>query len=59
MRETVSTRVKIELTLSCFAPTVWMEIDVPADRDKEEYVDELLDSMLTDEFRYNCEWEFV
>lgn len=35
-----------------------MEIDVPEDCDKEEYIDELLDSMLDDEFRYNVEWDF-
>lgn len=50
---------KIELTLSCFAPTIIMEIQVPENRDEEEYIDELLDSMLNDEFRYNAEWNFV
>lgn len=50
---------KIKVSPSCFAPTFTMEIDVPADRDSEEHIDELLDSILSDEFRYNCEWEFV
>lgn len=50
---------KIELSLSCFAPTVTMEINVPENRDAEEYIDELLGSMLNDEFKYNCEWEFI
>lgn len=50
---------KIKLSLSCFAPTIKMEIDVPTDRDSEEYIDELLDSILSDEFRYNCEWDFI
>ena len=36
-----------------------MEIEVPDDRDDEEYIDELLDSMLVDEFKYNVEWDFV
>jgi len=35
-----------------------MEISVPNDRDAEEYIDELLDSMLTEEYRYNAEWAF-
>lgn len=51
-------KVWIEVCLSCFAPEIKMEIDVPEDRDKEEYIDELLDSMLNDEFRYNVEWDF-
>ena len=50
---------KIELTLSCFAPTIVMEIKTPHDRDAEEYIDELLESMLAEEFRYNAEWNFV
>lgn len=50
---------KIELKLSCFSPAIRMEIDVPKDRDAEEYIDELLDSILNDEFKYNCEWEFI
>ena len=32
---------KIKVSLSCFAPTFTMEIDVPADRDSEEHIDEL------------------
>lgn len=50
---------KIELTLSCFAPTIVMEINIPHGRDTEEYIDELLESMLAEEFRYNAEWNFV
>lgn len=52
-------RIKIELKLSCFAPTIIMEIEVPYDRDAEEYIDELLESILAEEFRYNAEWDFV
>lgn len=52
-------KVRIEVTLSCFAPTFIMEIAIPNDRDTEEYIDELLDSMLVDEFKYNAEWDFV
>lgn len=50
---------RIEVTLSCFAPTIIMEITIPSNRDAEEYIDELLDSILNDEFRYNIEWDFV
>ena len=52
-------KTKIELTLSCFAPKIIMEIFVPNDRDAEEYIDELLESILAEEFRYNAEWDFV
>lgn len=44
---------------SCFAPEFEMIISVPEDRDDEEYIDELLDEILSDEFRYNAEWDFV
>ena len=50
---------KIELYLSCFAPTILMEIKIPNNRDEEEYVNELLESILNDEFRYNLEWDFI
>lgn len=51
--------MKIELTLSCFAPTIIMEVEIPQDRDAEEYIDELLESILAEEFRYNAEWDFI
>lgn len=44
---------------SCFAPEFLMVIPVPNDRDAEEYIDELLDSILCEEFRYNIEWDFA
>lgn len=50
---------KILLNLSCFAPGIIMQIFIPEDREEEEYIDELLDSMLTEDFRYNAEWEFI
>ncbi len=40
-------------------PEFEMIIPVPTDRDDEEYIDELLDGILNDEFRYNIEWDFV
>ena len=36
-----------------------MIVTVPYDRDDEEYIDELLDGILADEFKYNCEWDFL
>lgn len=44
---------------STFVPEFEMIIPVPTDRDDEEYIDELLDGILNDEFRYNIEWDFV
>ena len=43
---------------SCFSPEFEMIIRIPDERDSEEYIDELLDSILNDEFRYNVEWDF-
>lgn len=40
---------------STFAPEFEMIIPVPTDRDDEEYIDELLDGILNDEFRYNLQ----
>lgn len=50
---------RIEVTLSCFVRTFFMDIIVPINVDAEEYIDEFLDSILADEFRYNVEWDFV
>lgn len=44
---------------SCFAPEFEMSIHVPENRDDEEYIDELLDRILSDDFKYNAEWNFV
>ena len=44
---------------SCFAPEFEIIISVPEDRDAEEYIDELLDSILNEDLRYNVEWDFV
>ena len=44
---------------SCFAPEFEMIIPVPEARDAEEYIEELLEGILTDEFRCNAEWYFV
>ena len=50
--------MRILVKPSCFAPEFRMEIRIPEERDAEEYIDELLDSILAEEFRYNCEWDF-
>lgn len=50
---------RIELHLSPFAPSVIVEIAIPPNRDSKEYIDELLDSILKDEFKYNAEWDFA
>lgn len=44
---------------SCFIPEFEMIIPIPENRDAEEYIDELLDGILSDEFLYNVEWDFV
>ena len=44
---------------SCFTPGFEMIIPVPEDRDDEEYIDELLDGILTDKLRFKIEWDFV
>lgn len=49
----------IWMQTSCFAPTVKVTIDIPKDRDAEEYIDEFLDAILSEEARANCEWDFV
>lgn len=43
----------IRVKPSCFAPEFEMIIPIPTDRDDEEYIDELLDGILSTEFRYN------
>lgn len=43
---------------SCFAPEFEIIILIPTDRD-DEYIDELLDGILSTEFRYNVEWDFI
>ena len=42
---------------SCLAPEFEIIISVPEDRDAEEYIDELLDSILNEDLRYNVEWD--
>lgn len=44
---------------SAFSPEFEMIIKIPNERDAEEYIDELLDGILSDEFKYNIEWDFA
>ena len=44
---------------SCFSPEYTMIIEIPEDRDSEEYIDELLDGILSESLRYQAEWDFV
>ena len=44
---------------STIAREIEMINPVPTDRDDEEYIDELLDGILNDEFRFNIAWDFV
>lgn len=44
---------------SCFATEFEMIIPIPENRDADEYIDELLEAALSDEFHYNVEWDFV
>lgn len=49
----------ISVKPSCFAPEFEMIISIPENRDAEEYIDELLDSILNGDLRYNVEWDFA
>lgn len=44
---------------SVFAPAFEAIIPVPDGRDSEEYIDELLDAILSDDIKYNIEWDFI
>ena len=44
---------------STFVPEFEMIVHVTDDRDAEEYIDELLDSILAEDLKYNVDWDFV
>ena len=44
---------------SSFSPEFTKIIEIPEDRDSEEYIDELLDGILSESLRYQAEWDFV
>lgn len=54
---TVGTAIRIRP--SCFAPLLDMTVYVPRDRDAEEYIDELLDGILSEDAKLNVEWDFL
>lgn len=41
------------------SPEFEMTIDVPEKYDAEEYIDSVLEAVLSEDLKYNCEWEFV
>lgn len=49
---------RIIIKLNYFITDLVMEVFVPDDQDPEEYIDYLLETILTDELRYSCDWEF-
>lgn len=51
--------VHISVNFGSYMPTIEMRIVIPPSRDEEEYIDEFLDTVLADEFRYNCVWDFI
>lgn len=54
----MNTTTYIKMNPSPFIPAAMMGLDVPPDRDAEEYIDEYLDSILNENCRYNADWEF-
>ncbi len=55
--------VESERTIKLFpgmaAKPIRITLEIPLDRDQEEYIDEYLDGLLSSFVRYNCEWEFM
>lgn len=58
-RSEIDSIKSIILSPDCFHKDVLMEIVVPEDQDAEEYIDQYLDSILNEDVKYNCEWNFV
>lgn len=52
-------RRTIQVILPCGLPCFEAVIRVPEDRDDEEYIDELLDTVLDPKIRYETDWDFV
>lgn len=44
---------------SRFIPSCKVAVTVPDGRDVEEYIDEYLDAILSDDIRFNAEWEIA
>ena len=48
----------IRVKPSAFTPDFIMVVDVPITEDKEEYIDDLLESFVKEELFCNLEWDF-
>lgn len=48
----------IRVKPSAFTPDFIMIVDVPITEDKEEYINDLLESFVKEESFYNLEWDF-
>lgn len=51
--------VRINVYFMNSTTPIEMGIQVPIDANKEEYIDSILDSILSEDHKYNCEWEFI
>ncbi len=56
---TDSTREVILLSLPNFATKIRMEINVPNDRDPEEYIEEMIDFIFNENIIYDIDWDFA
>lgn len=52
-------QVNILVKLSCFAPEFTMNIQIPDDEDVNNFIDNFLNSILNEEFKYNVDWELI
>ena len=51
-------KTRIVVTVTGLDSSFVMEIPVPDDREEEEYIDEFLEKLFCEEFRYNHQWDF-
>ena len=54
----MSEKRRISVKPSAFAPEFEVIISIPNQYDAEEYIDQLLDGILAEDFKYNIEWDF-
>ena len=55
---TTQLKVSIKFQAGLNVPDFKMEIDVPTNRDTEEYIDEFLESIFNENLKFSAEWEF-
>lgn len=48
----------ISVSFPGFTPSFKMIIEVPVDRDAEEYIDDLLEEFVSEDMFYNLVWDF-